>query len=321
MSEQRVIAVVGATGAQGGGLVRAILADQSAEFAVRAVTRDTGSVKAKELAAQGAEVVAADLDDEAGLRQAFDGAYGVFVVTNFWQPRTPEQERARTAARMELEQAGNAARAAKATGVRHVIWSTLEDTRPFFGLAGTRVPTLDGGKYTVPHFDAKAEADALFRDAGVPTTFLRTTYFFEDFFTLTAPRRNEQGRLVLTVPMAEARLSGIAAEDIGKTALGIFRRGEELIGKTISIAGDHLTGAEYATAIGNAIGEPVTYQPISFEQMRSVSVEMANMFQYYAENEKAFVGDRDLDAVRDLNPELQSFDTWLAANKAAIPRD
>ncbi|RZS32277.1 uncharacterized protein YbjT (DUF2867 family) [Herbihabitans rhizosphaerae] len=321
MSEQKVIAVVGATGAQGGGLVRAILADRSGEFAVRALTRDAGSATAKELAAAGAEVVAADLDDEASLRRAFEGAHGAFVVTNFWQPRTPEQVAARTAARMELDQAGNAARAAKATGVRHVVWSTLEDTRPVLGLDGQHVPTLDDGKYTVPHFDAKAEADEVFGRAGVPTTFLRTAFFFEGFFGFAAPRRDEQGRLVLTLPMAQARLSGIASEDIGKTALGVFRRGAELVGRTISIAGDHLTGAEYAAAISAAIGEPVTYQALGFDQMRAISVEMANMFQYYAENEKAFVGDRDLDLVRELNPGLQSFDTWLAAHKADIPLD
>ncbi|MFE0020879.1 NmrA/HSCARG family protein [Amycolatopsis sp. NPDC059021] len=321
MNGPKIIVVAGATGSQGGGLVRAILADPSGEFAVRALTRDTGSAKAKALAEQGAEVVPADLDDETGLREAFEGVHGVFAVTNFWQPRTPEQQRARTAAQRELDQAGNIARAAKAAGARHVIWSTLEDTRPFFGLDGSRVPTLDGDRYTVPHFDAKAEADELFRAEGVPTTFLRTTFFFEGFFRLTAPRREADGHLVLAMPMAHARLSGIAAEDIGKTALGIFRRGEELIGRTISLAGDHLTGEEYATALSEAFGEPVTYRPIGFEQMRAASVEIANMFQFYAESEKTFIGDRDLDAVRELNPELQTFATWLAAHKDAVPHD
>ncbi|MDT3396408.1 NmrA/HSCARG family protein [Streptomyces sp. B1866] len=320
MSEQRkVIAVLGATGSQGGGLVQAILADPSAEFAARAVTRNAGSAKARELAALGAEVVEADLDDEAGLRAAFEGAHGVFVVTNFWQPRTAEQAAARTAAEMEKDQAGNAARAARDAGVRHVVWSTLEDTREFFGVGGERVPTLDGGTYTVPHFDAKAEADELFRQAGVPTTYLRTTYFYEGFLGMFAPRRDEHGRLVLALPMAGARLSGIAVEDIGRTALGVFRRGGDLAGRTVSIAGDHLTGAEYAEAIGAAIGEPVTYQAVPFEQMRAVSVEVANMFQYYAENEKEFVGDRDLDAVRALNPGLRSFAAWAEAHRDAIP--
>ncbi|GHG67832.1 NmrA/HSCARG family protein [Streptomyces griseocarneus] len=320
MSEQKIIAVVGATGAQGGGLVRAILADRDGGFAVRAITRNTGSAKARALAELGAEVVAADLDDEAALRAAFEGAYGAFVVTNFWEQRPEDDARARTAAQMELAQAGNAARAAKAAGVRHLIWSTLEDTRPFFGLGGERVPTLDDGTYTVPHFDAKAEADDIFREAGVPTTFLRTSLNFDVFLGMMAPRRDEQGALVLALAMGDAKLSGIASEDVGRTAYGILRRGGDLIGQTIAVAGDHLTGEEYAAAMGRAFGEPVTYYAQPFEQLRQFSVETANMFQYYAENEKEFVGARDLGRARELNPELQSFEAWLAAHADAVPR-
>src|SRR6204780_5635076 len=122
MSDKKIIAVVGATGAQGGGLVRAILADPTGQFAVRAITRDPSSDKAQELATLGAEVVSADIDDEASLERAFAGAYGAFCVTFFWAHFSPEQE---------LKEAANMAAAAKAAGVEHVIWSTLEDTRRF----------------------------------------------------------------------------------------------------------------------------------------------------------------------------------------------
>ncbi|NUR99676.1 MAG: NmrA family NAD(P)-binding protein, partial [Kribbellaceae bacterium] len=147
----KLIAVVGATGAQGGSVVRAILADKSGEYAVRALTRNPDSAKAQELAAAGAEVVAADLEDEASVRAAFEGAYGAFVVTNYWAPLSPEQEAARTRAEMELEQAETAARAARDAGVQHLVWSTLEDTRPFFA-GRDDVPSLDDGRYKVPHF-------------------------------------------------------------------------------------------------------------------------------------------------------------------------
>ena len=120
MADKKIIAVVGATGAQGGGLVRAILADRNGEFRVRALTRNPDSDKARALAAAGAELVRADLDDQASLERAFAGAHGVFALTNFWEHFSPEKE---------LAQAGNQARAAKAAGVHHVIWSTLEDTR------------------------------------------------------------------------------------------------------------------------------------------------------------------------------------------------
>ncbi|WP_460663303.1 NmrA/HSCARG family protein [Kribbella swartbergensis] len=314
---RKLIAVVGATGAQGGGLVRAILEDPSGEFAVRALTRDPESAKAKALAAAGAEVVAADLDDEASIRAAFEGAYGAFVVTNYWAPRPPEDAAARTPAEMELAHAETAARAARDAGVSHVIWSTLEDTREFFGDRDD-VPSLDDGRYKVPHFDAKGEADETFTQYGVPTTNLRTAFYFDAFVSGMGPVRAEDGTLTITMPMADKPLSGIASDDIGRTALAVFKR-PDLIGTTLSIAGDHLTGDQYAAALTEALGETVVYRPLPWDQYRALdfpfAVEFANMFQFYAENHERFTGDRDLDRVRELNPSLQSFPDWLAKHK------
>ncbi|SEH92997.1 Uncharacterized conserved protein YbjT, contains NAD(P)-binding and DUF2867 domains [Mycolicibacterium rutilum] len=312
-----VIAVVGATGNQGGGLARAILTDPSSAFRVRAITRDATSAKARQLAADGAEVVSADLDDLDSMTRAFDGARGAFVVTNYWANRTPEEEAARTRAEAELHQAETAARAAKAAGVQHVIWSTLEDTREHFG-DDERVPTVEG-RYKVPHFDAKAEADNFFTEHGVPTTFLRTTGFYEGFTSDLQPVRGEDGTLVLTLPMADKTMAAIAVGDIGRTALGIFKRGAEFVGETVSIAGDHLTGEQFAAELAAFHGEPVRYRPQTWDGFRAlpfpVAVEMGNMFQYYAEDSERFVGVRDLDVVRSLNPELQSFRDWLAQQK------
>src|SRR5690348_15532663 len=149
---KKIIAVTGATGAQGGGLVRAILADPSGGFTPRAITRNPGSDAARELGAQGVEVVQADLDDETSLRRAFAGAHGAFCVTNFWEHFSPERE---------VTQAGNLARAARSAGVQHAIWSTLEDVRTYVAPGDERIPTLKGG-YKVPHMDAKGEANDLF---------------------------------------------------------------------------------------------------------------------------------------------------------------
>jgi uncharacterized protein YbjT (DUF2867 family) len=323
MSAQKVIAVVGATGSQGGGLVKAILADPAHEFGVRALTRDPASEKARALASAGAEVVAADLDDAASVRAAFDGAHGAFVVTNYWAPRSAEDEKARTRGEMELAQAGVAAQAAKDAGVPHVIWSTLEDTRDFFG-DDDAVPSVDGA-YKVPHFDAKSEADALFTELKVPTTFLRTTFFFEGLTGGLGPVRGEDGTLILTMPMADQPLAGIAVDDIGATALGIFKRGNEFIGQTVSIAGEHLTGDQYAAALGEALGENVRYQPLTWDEFRQQgfpgAVEMANMFQYYAQDSDRFVGDRDLALVRALNPQVQSLRDWLSIHRAELSVD
>ena len=131
----KIIAVIGATGAQGGGLVRAILEDPGGGFAVRAITRDVNSPKAKELARLGAEVLAANIDDAASVERAFRGAYGAFLVTFFWDHFSPEKE---------LDEARIMAGAAKRAGVQHVIWSTLEDTRKWVPLSDARMPTLNG---------------------------------------------------------------------------------------------------------------------------------------------------------------------------------
>ncbi|MFD5752511.1 NmrA/HSCARG family protein [Streptomyces sp. NPDC127033] len=311
MTEKKIIVVVGATGAQGGGLARAILADPDGGFALRALTRNASSDKARELAARGAEVVEADISDEAGLTKAFEGAYGAFLVTNFWDHGSPQKEK---------EDAATMAQAARSAGLRHVIWSTLDDTRDHIPLGDDRMPTLMG-TYKVPHFDAKAEADQVFTEAGVPTTFLRTTFYWDNFLGPMRPQRDQDGRLTLPLAMGDSKLAGIAVEDIGRTAYGIFGRGAEFIGRTVSIAGEHLTGADLAAALTRALGEEVTYVPVPFEALRAQewpgAEESANMFQYYAEVPE-FIAVRDLDFVRGLNPALQTFDQWLEEHKDAF---
>lgn len=312
MSQTETIAVVGATGAQGGGLADAILADPESRFALRALTRRPGSDTARALADRGAEVVPADLDDESSLRRAFTGAYGAYVVTNYWEGMS---------ARTELAQARNAARAAKEAGVKHLVWSTLEDTRERIPVSDPRVPVFDGA-YTVPHFDAKAEADRFFVDLGVPTTFLRTTFYWEAFLQGFGPRRDESGRLVLTLPMGGSALAGIAAEDIGRTALGIFARGHEFIGATVSIAGEHLTGEQLAAAFAEVLGEPVAYRPLTHDQFRALGIpaagEIGNMFQYYTEAADIFTTARDLTVVRALHPGLRTFRDWVLQHKDVL---
>jgi uncharacterized protein YbjT (DUF2867 family) len=312
--QKKIIAVVGATGAQGGGLVRAILADKSGGFAARALTRHPDSDKAKALAQAGAEVVAADLDDQKSVERAFAGAYGAFCLTNFWEHFSVEKE---------LAQAGNMARAAKATGLQHVIWSTLEDTRKWVPLSDNRMPTL-GGKYKVPHFDGKGEADELFRREGVPTTFLLTSFYWDNFIFFGAgPQKLPDGKLALVFPMDEKRLPGIAAEDIGKAAYGVFKRGKELIGKTVAIAGEHLSGAQLASQMSRAIGKQIGYANVPPDVYRGFDFpgadDLGNMFQFKRDFNDYFVGIRDLEFTRTLNPELQTFEQWLARHKGEIP--
>jgi len=314
MSSSRIIAIVGSTGAQGGGLVRAILADPAGGFRARAITRKAGGEKAAELRKLCAEVVEADLDDEASLAKAFDGAYGAYCVTNYWEHFTPAKE---------VSQARNMAQAAKAAKLEHVIWSTLEDTRKRVPLSDPRMPTLME-KYKVPHFDAKAEADAVFAEAGVPTTFLLTAFYWENFIYFgMGPKKGADGKFALTMPMGSARLSGIAAEDIGKCAYGLFKQGKQWIGKRVGIAGDHVTGAQMAADMSKALGKDVAYNVVTPEAYRGFGFpgadDLGNMFQYYTEFEQEFAGARSLETSRSLNPALLDFKSWLAKYRDRIP--
>jgi uncharacterized protein YbjT (DUF2867 family) len=316
MATKKIIAVVGGTGAQGGGLVRAILADKSGGFTARALTRNVESDKAKALAAAGAEVTQADIDDLASVKRAFAGAGAAFCLTNFWEHFSPERE---------LAQARTMAQAAKDTGVEHVIWSTLEDTRRWVPLTDDRMPTL-GGKYKVPHFDGKGEADQFYRDLGVPTTFLLTAYYWENLIYFGAgPKRGPDGKLALTLPMDNAKLPSIAVEDIGKCAFAIFRRGGEFLNRTVGIAGEHLTGTDMAAALTRALGQEVRYNAVTPTVYRSFGFpgadDLGNMFQFKRDFNEYYCGARDLAFTRRLNPELQTFESWLTRNRQLIPLD
>src|SRR6476660_9763671 len=146
---KKLIAVIGATGQQGGGVVRALQA--SGQFHVRALSRDPS--KHRELAD---DVIEADLNRPETLKAAFEGAHGVFLVTNFREKGTDE-----------LKQATGAVRAAKNAGVKHFIWSTLPS-----------VEAISGGKFHVPHFTGKAKTDRVVEEAG----FVNHTFVIAPFY-------------------------------------------------------------------------------------------------------------------------------------------
>lgn len=313
MENKKIIAVVGATGAQGKGLIKAILNDSSGKFIPRAITRNSESEKAKELAALGVEVVQANIEDKESLVKAFSGAYGAFCVTFFWEHFSPEKE---------MEHAKNMADAAKEANVQHVIWSTLEDTRKWIPLDDDRMPTIHG-KYKVPHFDAKGEANAFFENSGVPFTLLNTSFYWDNFIYFgMGPQKTESGEYSITFPMDDKKLPGIASTDIGKCAYGIFKAGNEFQGKTVGIAGEHLTGDQMAQAFSEQLGISVKYNAVPPAVYRSFGFpgadDLGNMFQFKADFESYFCGARNIDATKKLNTELQDFNTWLANSKASI---
>jgi uncharacterized protein YbjT (DUF2867 family) len=309
VSAKRIIAVVGATGAQGGGLARAILNDPSSAYTVRALVRDPASDKARALAAAGADVVQADIDDPLSLEGALEGAYGAFFVTFYWAHFSPEREKV---------EAANMARAARATRLEHVIWSTLEDTREFMALDDPRMPVLMQ-RYKVPHFDAKGESNRVFAEQGVPTTYLLTSAYWENLIHFGwGPKRGADGRLAVAFPTGDKKIPWIGAEDIGRCAYGIFKAGSAMIGRSVGVSGEHLSGGEIAAGLSRALGEPVDYLAITPEQYRALDFpgadDLGNMWQFKRDFNDSYRAARDINLARQLNPQLQRFDDWLRTN-------
>ena len=314
MSEKKVIAVIGATGAQGGGVVRAIAADPHGPFIARAITRKPDSDKAKALEALGVEVVTGDADHPASLDRAFAGAHGAFCVTSYWEHLSPDREG---------DQARAMAHASRTAGLKHVVWSTLEDTRAIIPLTDPRMPVLQG-KFNVPHFDSKGQMDEVFAREGAPTSFLHAAFYWDNFiFFGSGPKRGDDGRLTLAMPLGGAKLPGIAVEDIGKCAYGIFKRGPAAAGQRFGIAGESLTGEQMAEKLSRTLGEHVNFYDIPFDAFRSFGFpgaeDMGNMFQVQAIMGDDFLNARSPAVARDLNPQLLNFDAWLAKHGRQIP--
>ena len=312
MNDKKIIAVLGSTGSQGGGLCRAILDDPAGGFACRAITRDASKEKARALAAKGAEVVEANLDDVDSLKKAFAGAHGVYGVTNFWEHFSAEKEKA---------QAKNIADAAKAAGVKHVIWSTLEGTRKFMSPDDKRMPMLQE-KYRVPHFDAKDEANAYFSD--LPATFLITSFYWDNLYMFgLAPKKGADSNYSWAFPMGNKKLPGIAAEDIGKSAYGIFKAGPQYIGKTVGIFSEALTIEEMGQKLSQGLGiGPIHYHAAEADEYRGYGFpgadEMGNMFQFFRDFDQEVIGARSAETTRALNPATVTFDQFIQQHKSEI---
>lgn len=311
---EKIIAVVGATGAQGGSLVSAILNDPEKTYKARALTRNPDSDRAKALRELGAEVVQADLDNFDSMVSALEGAHGVFCVTFFWDHFNPETE---------MQRAQRMAQAVEDAGVNHVIWSTLEDTRDLVPLDDKRMPTLQGN-FKVPHFDTKGASDIHFESIRTPHTLLRTSFFWENFIHFgMAPQKGPEGKLTLTMPIEDVKMPGIAVEDIGKCALSIFKNGPTYYGRTVGIAGEHLSGREMAEVFSDIYGQEVRYVAVPPEVYRSFDFpgaeDLGNMYQFKTEFEDVFRKQRDVRFSRKLNPELKNFRTWLEEHKEEVP--
>jgi uncharacterized protein YbjT (DUF2867 family) len=222
----------------------------------------------------------------------------------------------------EQRQAANIAKAAKTVDAAHVIWSTLDDTTQWLPVSDPRMPTLFG-KYKCPHSDSKGQIDHVFTDLGLPVTFLLTCFYWDNFYKYGwGPKRVRDGSYALTFPIGEAKMPGIAIEDIGRCAYGIFQQGSAMIGRRVGIAGEHLSGAEMAAKCSAALGISCTFDPVSAETYRNSGLpgadDLGNMFQIFEEFEQPYRASRSVEAAIALAGPVMSFDAWIAKYRELI---
>ena len=292
-TNKKVIAVVGATGQQGGAVVRALRA--GSEFKVRALTRNTA--KHRELAD---EVIEADLNRPDTLASAFDGAYGVFLVTNFQEHGVDE-----------LKQATAAVRAAKDAGVKHFVWSTLPD-----------VETISRGKFHVPHFTGKAKVDRIVKEAGFANhTFVITPFYYQNLTGVLGPQKQLNGSAGWTLPL-DPTVRSIHMGDImelGDIVAGAFARPDQAgHGEYLPLVGDFMSFNEIIDTL-NRQGHNFSFHQVPkdvFAGFFPGAAEIAEMFAYFQAH--TYLGSDSSDQIALANKvagrQATKFSAWARAN-------
>jgi uncharacterized protein YbjT (DUF2867 family) len=291
-SNKELIAVIGATGQQGSGVVRALQA--SSQFKVRALTRSPD--KHRELAD---EVVEADLNRPETLKAAFEGAHGVFLVTN-WEGGTDE-----------LKQATAAVRAAKDAGVKHFVWSTLPN-----------VEAISGGKFDVPHFTDKAKIDRIVKEAGFPHhTFVIAPFYYQNLVGRLAPQKQADGSLGWAVPLdSDVRCLHVGdISELGNVVAGAFAHPDEAgNGEYLPLVGDLMSFNEIVETL-NRQGHEFSFKQVpkeSFAKLFPGAPEIAEMFSYFQAH--TYLGSDSTDRIALANKiagrQPTKFSTWARVN-------
>ena len=279
--KDQLIAVTGATGQQGGAVARHLLANG---WRVRALTRDPGKPAARALAEAGAELFAADNDDLHSLDAAFRGAHGVYSVQNYWLPNV--------GAEGEIRQGKAVANAAKAAGVKHLVYSSVGSAHRGMGQA---------------HFATKYEIEGYLASLDLPRTVLRPVFFMENF-NWQRPQITT-GTLTGMGLRPEKGMQMVAVDDIGAFAALAFGEPEKYLGQTIELAGDELTEAQTAAAFARVIGRPVRLAAPQMPAGAAPAPEQLAMFQFF--NGQGY--DADIAALRRLYPPLKTLEQWQIA--------
>ncbi len=296
MSDKPIVLVAGATGSQGGSVARHLLA--SGKYAVRALSRNPNSDKAKALREAGAEVVAGDLDKPETLLPALKGAWGAFGVTNFWEHFGKEFEQGKALIDAVAE-----------AKVSHFVFSTLPS-----------VKKVSGGKIEVPHFDIKADLEQYARDKGISASFVHLAFYYENLGSFIPLQRQDDGSFTFGFSQGDTPLAGVSVEDLGAVVRAIFDNPDQYRGKVIPVAGDHIPASEYAAVLSRVLGKKVVYNYIPQEVYAKLGFpgaeEVANMFEYYRVYDP--YTDADVQKAREIAPGLQTFEAWLKAHTQAF---
>jgi len=300
-SNKPLITVFGATGQQGGSIARALLAD--GHFRVRGITRKPDSHSAKKLVEQGAEVIFGDLRYVEALREAMKGAYGVFAVTNFWDPSSMGKE---------VDQGKLMVDVAIESNVQHFIWSTL-----------VNVQKLSKGKYQVPHFTHKALVEEYAREQlpkhNIKGSYIAAPFYYQNFMSLLAPEKAPDGTFVFNLPIPpNAYITAADIDDIGAIVLQMFKNGDQYNGKTVAFAGEHQHPQYYINAMANATGVKVALNSMTPEEYARLDTpgakEVAEMFAWFADS-TYFGHQLDMWEGKKIHPKIKDFPTWLQENR------
>ena len=298
----KLITVFGATGRQGGAVVRALLA--AIGFKVRVVTRNPDSEAAKALKAAGTEVVKGNLDDAASVQNAVSGAHGVYLVTDYRELWVQLQD-GDAARDKEIAQGKTVADACKTAGVKHLVYSGMELVKDIIGKP-------------CPVFDSKGTIEKYLDEIGVPNTSVRMSYYYENFINVVPnPILNPQekdGVYELTLPM-KGPMPAISVEDGGPVVAAIFGNPQEFIGKKIGIRGDRKTMAEYLAIMGEISGKTFKYNEVNLDEFAKFPHPLypifGSTFDFY---DTANPG-RDIALTKKLNPNVLTFQEWAMKNK------
>jgi uncharacterized protein YbjT (DUF2867 family) len=291
--EKKIIAVVGATGLQGKGVVNELIKEGT--FKVRAITRNPNKYQGK-----ADEVVQGDLTDLESLSNAFKDAYGVFVVTNFWEGED------------EFAQGNTAIEAAKNANVNHFVWSTLPN-----------VEEISNGKYTVPHFTGKAKVDELVKNAGFSNyTFVRPPFYFQNLIGQLGAQEQQDGSLGWALPVDPSKRVIHMADinDLGKVVAGAFiNPGKVGKGSYLSLASDCYSFNDILAAF-NANGKTYSFTHIPSDVFSKFpdkgADEIAQMFSYFESN--TYMGpnaDQQIQFAKEIATEdYTSLNDWIKQN-------